>query len=676
MADDTLEILIDVRSRLDDLVKAQGEFRRLQTEAHGAGKAIELGFGIETVHRGIDLLKEGLRESVGRAFEMAEAIKDGSRNLEISAEAYQVLGNAIRDAGGDAQLLTQAVSNSNRSLVEARNLGSAAAGAYRGLGLDIAKLESLPAEQRFMFIGRAVLQATDKTQAYSDASHILGTRNLPTLLGALKDLAEQGWDKVTEAQKKAGLVMTDDTIERLEAAKKSIERFKQSVTIGVGESIAYFGALSDSLKKDFLGTMRDIAALGPQGLNFGPLAMRLAKDNPAEAKPPGDNGSNAQQVIAQKEALAQAEYNLASATLHRQTVDADPNITAFNKEAHQLALMEQELGLRQKLIEVTKAMPIEGTETQRDRDLKIQKLEEQNNQLQDQVRRLRTQNDTFDKEQDSRDKFSKFNEQNQGSQINLSGAARLGGMDWVTSLGTAAERVSSTVQSTLGATVQGISDGIYGWVTHTKSFGSAMVQLGGTVFRSFLDAIVQMGVQWLVTQALVKTGMLSTHALGEVLRVQRTIATAEEGAAAEASLAPAAAAASILSFGAAALLGVVALIAALAIFRGFSAGGYTGDGSPTAIAGVTHGQEFVLNAGATDRLGLPFLNAVNSGAPVSLGAMPPVGASAFNAAGNALGGALSGRNIHVYLDRSAWLDAVQQDLTGIAHEVYDKRSRS
>lgn len=46
---------------------------------------------------------------------------------------------------------------------------------------------------------------------------------------------------------------------------------------------------------------------------------------------------------------------------------------------------------------------------------------------------------------------------------------------------------------------------------------------------------------------------------------------------------------------------------------GFKAGGYTGNLGTSQQAGVVHGQEFVLNAAATKRVGVDTLNAVNSG---------------------------------------------------------------
>lgn len=46
---------------------------------------------------------------------------------------------------------------------------------------------------------------------------------------------------------------------------------------------------------------------------------------------------------------------------------------------------------------------------------------------------------------------------------------------------------------------------------------------------------------------------------------------------------------------------------------GFSSGGYTGDMGRSDVAGVVHGQEYVLNAAATKRVGVNTLNAINSG---------------------------------------------------------------
>lgn len=47
--------------------------------------------------------------------------------------------------------------------------------------------------------------------------------------------------------------------------------------------------------------------------------------------------------------------------------------------------------------------------------------------------------------------------------------------------------------------------------------------------------------------------------------------------------------------------------------KGYKSGGYTGNYGTSEVAGVVHGQEYVLNAAATKRVGVDTLNAINSG---------------------------------------------------------------
>lgn len=51
----------------------------------------------------------------------------------------------------------------------------------------------------------------------------------------------------------------------------------------------------------------------------------------------------------------------------------------------------------------------------------------------------------------------------------------------------------------------------------------------------------------------------------------------------------------------------------------FASGGYTGGTGTRQIAGYVHGQEYVINAENTSRLGVPFLNALNSGKTPAVG---------------------------------------------------------
>ena len=70
-------------------------------------------------------------------------------------------------------------------------------------------------------------------------------------------------------------------------------------------------------------------------------------------------------------------------------------------------------------------------------------------------------------------------------------------------------------------------------------------------------------------------------------------------------------------------------LAAAGKFLGFASGGYTGDGGKYEPAGIVHKGEYVINAAATKRLGLGYLNSLNGYANGGLvgggGAAAPVG---------------------------------------------------
>ena len=82
----------------------------------------------------------------------------------------------------------------------------------------------------------------------------------------------------------------------------------------------------------------------------------------------------------------------------------------------------------------------------------------------------------------------------------------------------------------------------------------------------------------------------------------------------------------------------------------YASGGYTGDIPTSAVAGIVHGQEFVMSAPAVARYGRGFFEALNAGrmvdAPGGTGAMSPVGPSA-ESIGDAVASRLDGLAIRI-----------------------------
>src|SRR5690606_17814751 len=142
---------------------------------------------------------------------------------------------------------------------------------------------------------------------------------------------------------------------------------------------------------------------------------------------------------------------------------------------------------------------------------------------------------------------------------------------------------------------------------------NAMENLGKT-FKNVANSIISDLVKIALRQAI-------NAALGKSANVAAVATAQASGRAIAAAYSTAATLASIASFGAAAAAGTGSVLAALGIVKGasvagFASGGYTGNRGRREIAGVVHGQEFVVNATAT-RDNLPLLRALNAGRDVS-----------------------------------------------------------
>lgn len=148
---------------------------------------------------------------------------------------------------------------------------------------------------------------------------------------------------------------------------------------------------------------------------------------------------------------------------------------------------------------------------------------------------------------------------------------------------------------------------ISGLLSGTMSVKDAMQQFANIVLNSVVGAFVDLGIEYIKNQVLASTAQATQIAMA-----------AATGPAIAAAYAPAAAMASLASFGAnaapatAGIASTVATSSALAL-TGFKDGGFTGNMGTSQVAGVVHGQEYVMNAEATRRIGVGNLERMSSG---------------------------------------------------------------
>ena len=205
------------------------------------------------------------------------------------------------------------------------------------------------------------------------------------------------------------------------------------------------------------------------------------------------------------------------------------------------------------------------------------------------------------------------------------------------------QQANDATAQVLGDTTLSISDQISGLLRGTVTLGQAFANLGTTMATSVVTALSDIAAQWLVTHALKMAGInaetlltvsseatkttakltTDTVTTGSSLAAIATTVAANVSAAATtmASWLPAALVASIGTFGAAAVVGGAGLLAACALIKGFSTGGYvsgSGTGTSDSIPARLSDGEFVVNAKAT-KTNRALLEAINSGERVSTG---------------------------------------------------------
>ena len=213
--------------------------------------------------------------------------------------------------------------------------------------------------------------------------------------------------------------------------------------------------------------------------------------------------------------------------------------------------------------------------------------------------------------------------------------------------------LANVFTNTFNTAVNSISHGITGLIEGTMTWGEALRSIANSILNEVISAIVQMGVRWLLTQAIMAIG-------GRSIMAAAMAASAPIAAAQALIWTPAAVMATIGTLGAAAVAAPGFIGAAEAMSLGlaaFDTGGYTGPGGVREPAGIVHKGEYVFSQAAVNRIGVPVLDAMHNNA---------AGASAAGAAGAAVS---NKTNLAIYaqVDPNQIMDHLHKS---DAHEAY------
>ncbi|MDO8539480.1 MAG: hypothetical protein Q7S40_03500 [Opitutaceae bacterium] len=198
-----------------------GALGNISTKAAAVGGAMALaGKAV------FEFLKSGFTE--------ATKLADLASNLNVSTDSLQAFDYAARTNGATLEQVTKAlemVSLKSQDLIDGNEQMTAAFGK---LGLRAKDFIGLNADERLAAVATAFAGATDKGQALNAVAEILGTKVGPKLVATLNEIGGQGLAGLTDAARKAGQVIEEDVIKRLDKFDDRLSR--------IGKRIKLFGA--------------------------------------------------------------------------------------------------------------------------------------------------------------------------------------------------------------------------------------------------------------------------------------------------------------------------------------------------------------------------------------------------------------------------------------------------
>ncbi|KAB2673899.1 MAG: phage tail tape measure protein [Verrucomicrobia bacterium] len=223
--------------------------------------------------------------------------------------------------------------------------------------------------------------------------------------------------------------------------------------------------------------------------------------------------------------------------------------------------------------------------------------------------------------------------------------------------GNLGKNAADAITGPIGSAMSSIGDQILDVIDGTKTWGQVFAQ----VARQIISNLISVVVQWIVQMTVIR-------GLKKLFGVEQKTEAAERAAAE----APGAALAATSSYGTAAILGMAALAAILAMALAFEKGGVI-PGGEKLIRVNEAGQETVMNAQATSRFG-PLLAQMNAGLAPRIPTPPYAAAAGLHGAANVNVGAAP---VHIYVvnSREAALEAMGSRAgRAIIHDIH-QRSR-
>lgn len=490
----------------------------------------------------LDVLSATLAENAQKRLQQyRDSLSDLEKDWDdigtaISNAYSKVRGELFPDTAKQIEILDRIIATRKEGGV-AGALSTGLADLAKGLGLADETTEAL--EQQVALLKqqevskKAAAEADGKSirdnQALikADAERLKALKNAPKPKEFREDAGQKMLDSLR--QQAAALQVQSETTEKLGTQAKALAAFEQQI--------------ADIKSKD-IQTADQKSILASEDLLRAQLKRNVALE---------------QEVAARKQATAEAGKLAAfqenqSSKLSQAQEGLDASLTGLGSGDKLRERLKEDLAIR------------------KDYQDQLDKLEAQHNKGQISDDLYQKETDTLQEALASRlvmqqDYYNQLDE----AQGNFFLGASEGWANWAQEAQDYSAQATEFVKGTLDALSGGLADSFMSILDGTKSVGEAFADLGRTMVREIVGALVKMAAQWLVYQA-VQLLVGSTSSAATIAQAGIT------GTAIATAYAPAAALASIATLGGAAIPATAAILSTTAVAEGVALAGMAHDG--------------------------------------------------------------------------------------------------
>lgn len=192
---------------------------------------------------------------------------------------------------------------------------------------------------------------------------------------------------------------------------------------------------------------------------------------------------------------------------------------------------------------------------------------------------------------------------------------------WANASGTLFQQIADNLVNIVGGAIKTVSSNLTAVIMQTQTWNQALIRIGNTILTHVIDAILEMGIKWVVTHVLMGGALAAFHALARALGWGTTTQQIAQEQAKAVPMAVTASLASVSSFGASAIIGIAALVAALGVGVAAASGAFRERGGTVErgmpyIVGERRAEVFVPTQGGTI---MPSASGIGGGTNVHVG---------------------------------------------------------